>query len=321
MKPIDINAVRNGLLGQEQEYGYDWIQDAERLGRSGLYNTITKIVEPKPHEIIVDIGTGTGLQLVSIAGVERDVITIGTERTRANVLLTYQYLAELGLQDALSALSTSELAVTEDKKLFWKPEVATIAKHMAQVRTQLQEKIMLLEDNILTPALLPYVLEGKQIDAGILSMPGGSSSRLLEWPFDPMTLTQETKRERVYEISNQTRFAFYHFMSEHVRPGGRIVVAERMLSDPGMSPTVAVQMLTVSHMRGLHKYWEPVKGALHETEFTNTAVELSASNPHGGTIHGHAAEREGYTPNIAIIRYDRNDVPFEEAPLPRPEKA
>lgn len=321
MKPIDINAVRNGLLGQEQEYGYDWIQDAEKLGQDGLYNTITTIVEPKPHEIIVDIGTGTGLQLLSIASAEGNAITIGTERTRANVLLTYQYLAELGLQDVLSALSTSELTVTKDKKLFWKPEVATIAKHMAQVRAQLLEKLMILEDNILTPALLPYVLEGKQIDAGILSMPGGSSSRLLEWPFDPMTLTQQTKRQRVYEISNQTRFAFYHFMSEHVRPGGRIVVAERMLSDNNADPKDAVLMLTKRHMCDLKKYWEATKVAIHHTEFTDTTVELSASNPHGGTVYGHAPEREGYTPNIAIIRYDRNDVPFKEAPLPHPEKA
>lgn len=323
MKTPDYEAARRGLLGQEEQYSLDWMEDAERLADDGLYDTITKMVEPKPDEVIVDIGTGTGLQLLSLGAAEGDAITIGTERTRMNVMMAYSYLSQLGLRDALSVLAASDLRVSADERqLYWKQELHRVAGFVANVRSQLREKIHLLEDNILMPELLTHVLDGRKIDAGILSMPGGSSSRLLEWPYDINSpLTEETKRVRVKEITNRTRYAFYHFMSEHVREGGRIVVAERMLTDPAIAPAHGAQIMIAQHMQSLTQYWQPLKGALLQTEFSNTTVQLGASDPRLGHMRGDEAKEKGYAPHIAVVRYDRTDVPFNEPPLPRPESA
>lgn len=319
MKNEHYESAREALLTQEGSYALDWVNDAERLFRDGLYDTIADLVKPKADEVIVDIGTGTGLQLLSLAQAEGQAITIGTERTRVNVSLAYKYLSGLGLKDALNALAPSTLAVSAEDKLFWKPELQRVADHMAKIRRELSKNILLLEDNILAPALLPHVLEDRPIDAGILSMPGGSISRLVEWPYDAMSnLTQTAKLERMKEVTDTTRFAFFHYMSEHVRPGGRIVVAERMLTDPNIERILGIQLMIAKHMGPLRKYWESTTGALLETELSDTTVRLIARDSQQGMMSGKSATEKGFRPHIGIIRYDRNDVPFEEAPLPRP---
>ena len=320
MKNIDFNMAYDAIQQQEQSYGHDWQQDSENLEASGLYRAIADLVDPKKGEIVVDIGTGRGLQLMALTMKEPDSIIIGTERTRVNAIEAYQFLSDLGLGDYLAVLATSEMDVTSERKIFWKHHTEAIRNAMHSVRQAMQEKIMIIDDNILHPESLPILLEGKKIDAGILSMPGGSSARTLEWPFQAEMLDSKTSRQRVFDVSNQTRFAFYHFMSEHVRESGRIVVAERMLADPSIDPRMAISHLLGRHMKSLTKYWKPANGALLEADFANTNVALNPADTEKGPIQN-GVHNESHNRYIGILRLDRTDVPFEEPALPRPVQA
>jgi len=317
MRDIDHDTAYSAIQHQEQGYGRDWQQDSEKLDASGLYHAIAQLVNPQKGEIIVDIGTGRGFQLIALTMAEPESIIIGTERTRVNALEAYQCLVELGLEDYLAVLATSEIEITPERKIFWRQDTEVIRKAMNSVRLAMKEKIMIIDDNILHPESLPLLLEGQKIDAGILSMPGGSSARALEWPFQAEILDDTALNQRVFDISNQTRYAFYHFMSENVRTDGRVVIAERMLADPSVDPRFAINHLLGKHMKSLTKYWKPMNGAFIEADFTNTTVSLNpAHTEHGPVPNG--VHNEQYRRYIGVLRLDRNDVPFEEPALPRP---
>ena len=317
-----IDHAMRVIAGQELRYADEWGSDAHSLQNSGLYDAITSFVDPQDGQTIVDIGTGNANQLISLVLRNPRPTYIGTERSRPNVIATYESIQRAGLKNVFTMVATSQLTKTADGKAFWKFDASFVRDRLEQIREHLKQKVLLIDDNILYPEILPIVLGDQKIDAGILSMPGGSSSRTIEWPFRPDEVrTQADLRRIATDVTNRTRTAFFRLMSEYVRPEGRIVVAERILLTPESSVRGATRALIGEHMGDLTKYWQPISGTFLDIELHNTTVELHGLHADGQHVSMKEIQGTDQKAGVVIIRIDRNDVPFNEPPVPRPTAA
>lgn len=312
-----INA-ENVLLENETAYALDWQADSFNALQSGFYAKVSNSIEPKPGEIIVDIGAGLGNQLIDLMVREPKALTIGTERTRENVRMIVEHFRNIGLESACAAVISSSLEQTIDGKVFWQRICRDREEFRKKCRPLLETKILFLDDDIRYPVLLPTVLGDEKIDTGVLSLPGGSSNRAIEWPFDPTNYTQANNNQRIIEAANATRFAFYHYMAEHVRPGGRIIVAERIVAGKQEKPGDAFFSLIGRHMKDLRKYWNPHRSTAAAMYPQNAAVELRASDK-GMQEYSHEDLRKLKREfSVVIGTLERNTTQFSENPLPRP---
>ncbi len=319
MPLFEAENTQRTLMDQEERYAQDWRVDADNFMGSNLYGEITGLVEPKNGETTVDVGTGMGYQLIALAEQNGMSNVIGTERTRANVFETYKHMQAYNLARYFSLFSDSELSLTEDGRVYWKRGSGFTDDIKDRLRSQLEHKILLLDDNILYPQILPAVLPDGKLQAGILSMPGGSSNRALEWPFYPAELDDEQHLDRTTEISDATRKAFYRFMAEYMEPGnGRIVIAERMLSDPSVSQHQAGIGMIGRQMQSLRKYWKPMRGGIVPVDFSGTQVDLKATDAKGKVFDAREKHPSGAISSIVVARFDRTNVPFDEPPQERP---
>lgn len=308
------------LVDREHAYASDWQKDAERLNEMGLYTEIANLINPKDDDLIVDIGTGAAYQLIQLVLKNPKATYIGTERNRASTIATYQNLQAMKIEKIFSVLATSELEKTNDGRGFWSSNAEFVRQNMHQVRIVLKDYILLLDDDIRYPEILPIVLDDKKIDVGILSMPGGSMSRIYEWPFEPgqKKLSDAQMQKRVNDVSDMTRIAFYHFMSEYVRESGRIVVAERMHLPASSNFSDAIGIMMMKKMKHLTKYWQSLRGFFIETDLTDMTVKLSATDEDGEVIENNMPMNKESRRGVVVCTLERNEVSFEEDDLPRP---
>lgn len=311
----EMEGAQDEVHETEGSYAADWFKDSVALAHDGFYAEITNLIDPKPGETIVDVGTGSGLQLVDLAVASPESNIIGTERTKVNMMMTHAFMSRIIHPGTISAFSDSRLQGAIDDCAFWERGSEMFKKSRDAIRASLKEKILLLDDNILYPQLLQEILPNGQLNAGILSMPGGSVSRVIEWPFKADVKTTQEKHQRIFDISNATRKAFYHFMAEHMQPGkGRIVVAERLAMNSSLDPRIAAMSNMRENMgESLSRYWFPDRFVFTDGDFTNTSVDLGIIHPKAKKIDYSAFETK-----IAIVRFNRTDVPFEEEPLKKP---
>jgi hypothetical protein len=287
----------------------------------GFYNAIADLVDPKDDEVVVDVGTGLGHLLVALTVKNPKSVIIGTERTMRNLSAAFNYLDSLGIADSLAVLENAELRWTPDQRVFWHRSLDAFADDRAKIHEILREKIMLIGDDILHSTFLPDILPEPRIDAGILSMPGGAPNRAWLWPMKMERAKDAEIQRRIANISDTTRLAFFHFMSEHVPPGGRIVVAERFGTEHGKDTPQNFATSVRGKMRDLRKYWDTKTVLQVDADLANGATELMIED----------VDRQKFIPvkevdrsiqqTIGIIRFDRNDVTFNELPPERPMPA
>lgn len=307
-----------GTLHQsEAEYLQRWLEDAKRFASSGFYERVTDMVAPKDDDVIVDIGFGTAHQLVSLMLRNPKSTLIGTDRTSMNVMSTYQRLINSKLGSAFAAVPIGKLTEHAPGQIHWQHDLPMLRAILGEVRELLKTKVLLLPDNILYPQSLPEVLGDTPITAGIMSLPGGSGNRAYEWPVLPEHMQATEQIERIQQVSDQTRMAFYHFMSQHVRPGGRIIVAERITVEPGIEPMESATHNMRYAMGELQNYWAPHSSNYADLPLEHTTVELYDTS---GMSMAEApqARAQGKRVGVVISRFDRNDRSWNSPPLPRP---
>lgn len=303
------------FLRAESLYFDDWKKDSEIWMQDGLYARVAEIANPQSGRIVLDMGTGTGMQLVFLAGENPDGLFIGTDRTPANVLLAVNHLRSKGL-DAISALTTQELSIDDQQRLYWQQRsVEELRTLSTQVRNVLRQHVLIMDDDMRHPIALPIILDGEKVDTAILSLPGGGPTRAYEWPHAPNADPAQADA-RSLAVSNDARSGFYHYASQAVRDGGKAIIVERVVSGVDAADPAGVLTLIGRHAGVCGKYWNARK--VHTRAMpTNFSVELRATL--GTEQISHAAiERRSAAMHLAIIELCRNTVPFNEAPRPRP---
>lgn len=296
------------LQEYETLYSTAWRDDSLRLARAGYYQHATDMVDPKAEQVIVDIGTGIGLLLMSICARSPKSLMIGTDRTQQNMQTLMQTLNELGFQQSIAVLGDAEWSVVQSQ-VRQRLQQEQVARHAALMRQLMHDRVLFVNDDILDPVYLPTILGDTPIDAGVLSLPGGSASRAFEWPFTQEQIEGTERNTRLHNITAHTRRAFYDFMSKHVRPGGRVVASERVDLGPKHTATDVMAVNTRWFMGKNEQYWTPSGLVFADFPYTGAQVPLGAEGEEILPTTG--AESADRKQTIVIMRYERNNVPFK----------
>lgn len=313
-----MHPMQTPLLLEESRYLFDWKKDARAYAALGLYARITDMIEPKADDVIVDVGLGTGHQLFSLMATRPEATLIGTDRTSMNVYQTYQMLVADGVGDAFMIVTNGNAVESQPGQLHWEHNRAWLQEHVTNIRELLRTKVLLLQDNILYPQALPAILD-RPITAAIHSLPGGSAMRAYEWPYTREDMEHIPEVDRITDITQRTRYAFAHYMSQHMVPQGRLVLAERVLVDPEHDPMRSTTENMRYAMGDQQVYWEPHSSRFVPLNLQNTSVPLRTAK--GESIHADrplpAVPNDART-GIVITRFNRNDKPWAGQPLATP---
>ncbi len=317
--PRELSAAEIAAIDAEATYFCAWKKDADEWAKVGLYRKITELADPQDDQLIVDIGTGTGVQLLHLMAQNPRTRYIGTERTPHNVSALYTYWKQEGFEGALAQLHTQEMAVDADGHVYWKQRLPEQLVQMRdQVRAVLTERILVLDDDIRRPESLPVILGNEKIDTAIFSQTGGSPLRPYEWPYKIFrTVAKKEAAKRTREIGNSTRTGFYHFASKTVRDGGRMIVAERASIDPKNNILEESLAMISAQIGSFKKYWKPMRGAEATLDLPEN-VELVAGDKNEMTMK--SLKEKGRTTHSVVMEFIRTALPFNEPELPRPRE-
>lgn len=312
-----IEYAEDAVKAAESSYMQGWTVDAERWEQYGLYKQVAEITAPRDGRFTWDAGTGLGHQLIWLAGINPKGLYVGTERTPFNVELARDYWAGKGI-DMVTILQTQALHAMPDRRLYWaQRNLAAVAAMRSRIRELLERHILITDDDTRNPQVLPAILGTEKLEAAILSLPGGSSMRAYEWPFHPAQLEEQEERARVVEASDSTRLGFYHYASQAVRDGGKIVIAERAGAAANITPELGLGHVAKT-MRGYTKYWKAGRVALASHPIPDN-VKLKATFE-GKQYDPQDLVKLGYAMHVVIVELLRNTVEFNEPPRPLPSE-
>jgi hypothetical protein len=299
--------IEASLAGTEDAYSADWIADAQRWQERGLYRTVADFVAPRPGHFVVDIGTGTGLQLMWLMGLEPDGLYLGTDRTPANVQRAAAFLDTEGLPAA--AMKLRSLQQHDDGRVGWEHQrLAELRVTLPVLLRHMRERVVIIDDDIRDPQALQVILGETKIDAAILSLPGGSPARAYEWPYALRLVSAAEERQRIVEVTNDTRMAFFRWAAATVRDGGKVVLAERLSAVPGVPPELAALELVSRFMGETAPCWRPGRVATLPIDGEHHQVQLRASHA-GNTLSVADLEASGRTMMLAIVELFRTSQP------------
>ena len=223
------------LSEAEKNYIDKWQREAKKWREFGLFDRAASLLKSKEDGIHVDLGSGNGAMLVTLKSRYPDITLIGAERYR--VLLT---LANVSLQAAKipsQVLNGAENISGHDHPGLRSDPVSS-------------SSVTLVRDDIKSLPILRKLLGENGIDSASFMFPGISKISVLQ-------PSKDVQEQELLTLMDNVRKAVCRQLSELVRFGGRLVLAEKSSSE---SVSDGITQIIKRMLGGYDQYWDPDDG-------------------------------------------------------------
>lgn len=246
-----LRRAMEALHKQDDGYADSWIDEAAAWGREGVYNGLALEADVRPGELHVDLGAGMMNLVHAIKRRTPDAVVLGVERNTRVVRHALYLMEALGISphvchseflclDTRGNIRTvydvhDDVISREDIADGRQIQFTSIKPHLADIDERFlssDARIKIAIDDLREMRIVNKVLGERQIDSASMTFPGSGGRPAFEaphaFPRKGKSVPDEVAIRRINQATQDAIAAGLKYLTERMRPGGRLLLAERV---------------------------------------------------------------------------------------------
>lgn len=244
MKSTLIDTLLDEL---DVHYQQTWKSEGELWKKAGVYTHVAELINLRPGETHLDIGTGFGATIEALYDTQKQATILGIDKSKTMILAAQGELKKSGVEAQVHAHSM----LSEETSGYLK------RRHFlnSSALSESSAAIHLICDDVRTAEVLKKILQERRVTSATFLFPGAANTSAFEEPyrFDP-DLPHGQMMERMRDVILQVRKKAYALVTEHMKPQNKLVVADRAICPPGWSTGELVPFFDESTKTNLGQY-------------------------------------------------------------------
>jgi len=333
-KPVEESADEkfqrafDSLQQQDSGYADNLRAEVSHWGREGVYNALAREVSLDPGELHVDLGAGMMNLVNSIQRQNPEAVVLGVERNTSVVSSALALFRALGIDPKICH---SEFFCVDTRgriRTVYDREDVVRARGDLVDSQQLQFRSMLpylapIDDSFLTPdqtikiaiddlremRVVSRLLGDRKIDSASITFPGSGERPAFEAPHDfpkrGKSVPDAVAIPRMHEAVHQAITSGLAYLTERVRKGGELLLAERLM-DTGTDDFMVGSLVAMIRDRfGKHfDSWDLRSVGLTQVVKKPAGLAWDLVAKRGGDVSGVKVDPEGKF-RIGVVKLQR----------------
>lgn len=232
-----VNAVSKG----DEDYVSRWSSESASWMEKGVYEKVASMIHLHQQHVHADICAGFAVPLFALhrqAPPGSVLHMIALERIAQMLVTVKELTEELGIPTAMHL--GERLSVSADDVLtrVYEPSASDAMEGLFGDTTA----IGLIQDDVRHARVFRQVLGERRLDSATFLFPGTGPMAAYEAPYS-LRASQESSQQhrRTLEYMRETRKAALSLAAEYLKPGGQLVVAERVLMQSDVSREAVIE--------------------------------------------------------------------------------
>ena len=282
----------------------------------GLLEVVDKLIGLRDGESHVDVGSRLGHVLASQRNGRPNARLMGVESSQKMISAAVAELGRLNIEALAHTLSTVRLKTGqrgEEAIRKFRVDDEYIASHDPFATGS---PILLLGDDMRDGEVTRRVIGGRRIDSASCINLSASAHHALEYPFVFSQADASDLIDNQMQVQAGMREGTYDCMSEIVRPGGRMVIADEVALPTGPISTDLTDELIDGRLDRYGRYWDVGEVLLLDRDIRSAARDRSiAWVPPVSDGNGMEALSRGMSIRVLVARLLRNNTVLPESGL------
>ncbi len=291
----------------DQSYATEWAAETTGWNRLGIYELLASHVDLQENGTHLDVGSGLGILLSQLHA--KSLKEKNPQRfygIEANLELLRASAMILNEKQVPILVACARIPNAEQTPEGIKISRSFVYHEQFDKQALLRPNVVnLIGDDVRSATVIREILSDRKITSGSFTFPG-PGSLIYEKPYALVNeFTDEEKKKRTEQSSENLRKSTYALMTSLMDEGGKLMLAERFPRVPNMSNNQIIDglMITVRSLFGnLISYWD-----VENIQISNGIIPLEGKME--WLLQGHktsALEKQGVSFGVSIVKLVRN---------------